>query len=126
MSSSRPLARVGGEALVAVGLEDRGVRHRHERRLGQQLARPREHVEALARPHAARERALGRAPDHRALRERVREREAELDDVGAALDRGRRELRRLRLRNEVDDERLAHATRRTPMMCSPELREHGS
>ena len=76
------------EALVAVGLEDRGIRHRDERRLGQQLARPREDVEAGVCAHPARERALGRAPDHRPLRERVREREAELDDVGASLDGG--------------------------------------
>ena len=50
------------------------------------------------------ERALGGALDRRALGERVGERDAELDDVGAALDRGLGELRRLRLADEVDDE----------------------
>ena len=48
----------------------------------------REALEAGARPHPARERPLGGAPDHRPVGERVGEREAELDDVGAALHRG--------------------------------------
>ena len=50
------------------------------------------------------------APDHRPLGERVGEREAELDDVGAALDRGARELRRLGLGHQVDDELLVRVT----------------
>ena len=95
------------EALPAVRLEDRRVRHRDQRRVGHQLARAREHVEARARAHAALQRALARAADHRPVRERVGEREAELDDVGAAVDGRLRELRRLRLGHQVDDERLA-------------------
>ena len=97
------LARVGDEALVAVGLEDRGVGHRDERDVDAR-ARVRDALEALGRAHAAREGALGGALDRRALGERVGERDAELDDVGAALDRGLGELRRLRLADEVDDE----------------------
>ena len=55
------LPRIRLEALVAVGLEDRGLGHRYERRLGQQLACPREDVETGARAHPARARAPTRA-----------------------------------------------------------------
>ena len=44
------------------------------------------------------ERALAGAADHRPVRERVGEREADLDEVGAALDGGLGELRRLAAR----------------------------
>ena len=100
-------ARVGREPLVAVRLEDRGVGHRDERDLdaGSGLG---DALEALPGAHAAREGALGGALDGRALGERVGERDPELDDVGAALDRGLDELRGLRLAHEIDDE-LGHS-----------------
>ena len=72
-----------------------------------ELVRPREDVEARARAHPARERALAGAADHRPVGERIGERKAELDDVRAALDRRPRELRRLRLGHQVDDERFS-------------------
>ena len=67
-----------------------------------------------------RERPLGRAPDHRPVRERVGEGEAELDDVGAALDRGLRERGRLRAGHEIDHEGLAgqSTTRRAKRRAS--------
>ena len=47
-----------------------------------------EALEAGGRAHARRERLLGGRAGSRAVRERVGEGEADLDDVGAALDRG--------------------------------------
>ena len=70
-----------------------------------------EALEAGLRPHALRERLLGGAADHRAVGERVGEREAELDEVGAALDGRLGQLRRLRPGHQVDRERLAHSSR---------------
>ena len=98
-------ARVGFEPLPAVGVEDRRVGHRDQRHvhtsscLGQ-------HLEAAAGAHAGRERPLAGAADHGPVRERVGEREAELDHVGAGFDRCLRELGRLGHRHQVDDERL--------------------
>ena len=56
---------------------------------------PGEAVEAGGGAHSARERPLGGAADDRPVGERVREREADLDQVGASVDRGLRELGRL-------------------------------
>ena len=114
MKLDAPRPGVRFKALIAVGLEDGGVRHPDERRLGQQLARLCEDVEAGACAHSARKRALRRAPDHRPFGERIRKRKAELDDVGASLDGGARELRRLGLGDQVDDELLAHRRRGCP------------
>ena len=55
-----------------------------------------------------RERAFGRTTDHRSVGERIGERKAELDDVGAALDRRRRELRRFASR--TSDRRRASSS----------------
>ena len=85
------------EALVAVRLEERCVGHRHERHVDA-LARLRQALEAGSRSHSLCERPLRRLPDHGAVGQRVGEREAELDEVGAALDRGLRELGRVRHR----------------------------
>ena len=94
--------RVRGETLPAVRLEDRRVRHRHERRLADQRPRAREALEACVRAHALRERLLARAADHGSVRERVGERKAELDEVGASVDRCRGQLRRLGSGHEID------------------------
>ena len=74
---------VGGEALPAVRLEDRRVRHRDDRRVAHQLAGRGQTVEAPARAHAARECPLRGTLDHWPVGERIGEGEAELDDVGA-------------------------------------------
>ena len=88
------VACIGVEALPPVRLEQRGVRHRDER--DADLAADRAQVlEALGGAHARGEGTLRSAPDHRAVRERIREREADLDQVGAACLGGARELRRL-------------------------------
>src|SRR5262249_41160093 len=84
-------------------------------------ARPhlREALEALLRAHAPGECALGSEADRGALRERVREREAELDQVGAAVDRGLGELRRLGLAHEIDRERLHACASTSARSLSP-------
>ena len=96
--------RVGGEALVAVGLEDCRVGHGDERRL-HQGAGGRDAFEAGRGAHAAGERALGGEPDRRPLREGIREGDPELDHVGATLDRRPGQLGGLRLADQIDDER---------------------
>ena len=107
------------EALPAVRLEERGVRHRDQGRVwAQELAGVREAIEAGACPHSRGEGSLGGTADHGAVRERIREREAELDDVRSSVHGCRRELRRLGARHQVDDEVL-HGFRRTASMCSP-------
>ena len=80
--------RVVPEALVPVGLQERGVRHRDERDVD---PRPRlgEALEAGLGAHALGDSALAGQSDHRSVRERIREREADLEDVCASRDRGR-------------------------------------
>ena len=105
----RPTRRgVGREALPAVGLEDRRVGHRHDRRLADELARLREALQALQGAHPATESALGGPLDHGAVGERIGEREAELDHIRTGVDGGGSERGRLGLADEVDDERFAH------------------
>ena len=74
------------EAVPAICLEEGRVGHRHERCLGHELARARQALEAGARPHPLPERTLRRTPDHRSVGERIGQRKAELDQVGAADD----------------------------------------
>ena len=111
-----------GEALPAVGLEERRVRHRHERNVDPR-ARLGEAVEAGARPHPLRERPLGRAADHRPVRERVGEGEAELEQVGAALDGRRGELRRLGPAHQVDRRALPSLLTSSPGISGEHLGE---
>ena len=100
-------AGVLGEPVPAVRLEDRGVGHRHERHL-HPGARRGQALEAGARPHPGGERLLGCAADHRAVGERVGEREADLDEVGAARLRRSGEVGRVGAGHQVDDEPLGH------------------
>ena len=87
--------RLGGEAVPAVGLEQRRVRHRDERHV-RRGARLGEAFEARVGAHPLREGALGGAADHGPVGERVGEREAELDMSAPAFDRRLGELGRLR------------------------------
>ena len=118
-------ASVRREALPAVGLEQRGVGHRHQRHVDA-CPHAREAVEAGLRAHPLRERPLGGSPDHGAVGERVGEGEAELDEVGAALHRRLGQLRRVRAAHQVDREGLAHGLRRTARMCCPQETAPGS
>ena len=93
----------GCELVPPVCLEQSRIRHRHERDVDE-LARAREAVETGPGTHPLRERALGRAADHRTVGERVGERKAELHDVGAALDGRGRERGRLAPGHQVDDD----------------------
>ena len=91
-----PAARASAlEALPAVGLEQRGVGHRDQRRVADEGAGGGEALEAGGGAHAGGERLLGGGADHRPVGERVGEGEADLDDVGAAGDCGLGEGRRL-------------------------------
>ncbi len=112
-------ASVGGEPLVAVGLEQRGVGHRDQRDVD---ASPglRQALEAAAGAHPVGQRPLGGPADHRPVGERVRERKAELDDVGAAGDRGLGELGRVPPGHQVDDERLHPVTCARSLSPRPE------
>ena len=56
--------------------------------------------------HSFSERSLAGPADHGAVGERVREREAQLDDVRATFDGGLDELGRAPATHQVDDERL--------------------
>ena len=96
------------EALPTVCLEQRRVGHRDQRRVADEGAGRGEALEAGGRAHPRSERLLGGGTDHRAVGERVGEREADLDDVGATRDGGRGEGRGVLAGHEVDDERLAH------------------
>ena len=66
------------------------------------------------------------APDHRPVGERVGERETELDQVCAALDRGPCERRRLPPAHQVDREPFLGSFRSTAKMCSPAETAPGS
>ena len=81
------------------------MRHRQERHLDA-LARAREAVEAGGGAHALRQRALGGAANDGTVRERIGEREPQLDEIGASFDGGFGELRCLRTAHEVDRERF--------------------
>src|SRR6185312_2377103 len=96
---------VVSEALVPPRLEDGGVRHRDERNVD---LRPRlgQAIEARLGAHPLRPCALAGEPDHRPVGERVREREAELEEGGAPGHRGGGELRRLLPGHQVDGQAL--------------------
>ena len=100
-------ARIALEALPAVGLEQRRVRHRDQWRVADEGTRGGKALEAFLRAHAGGERFLGRGADDRPVCERIRERKADLDDVRAARDRGLGQGRSLGPGHQVDDERLA-------------------
>ena len=101
---------IGREPLPAVGLEERRVRHRNDRRVADERPRLGEAVEAPRGAHAASERSLRGPLDHGSVGEGVGEREAQLDHVRARVDGGASELRCLRLADEVDHQRLSHGT----------------
>jgi hypothetical protein len=105
------------EPLVAVGLEQRRVGHRHERHVDA-LTDLREALEAGGGPHPAGECPLRRPPDDGPIGERVGEREAELDDIGAALDGRLGELGRVPSGHQVDDEGLHSPGRREKRVMS--------
>ncbi len=100
--------RVLTEALVAVRLEDGGVGHRDNRDLrADEPARLGEALEAGGGAHTGRERPLAREPDDRPVRERVGEREPELEKIGPCVDGCAGQIGRLRERHQVDREPLA-------------------
>ena len=76
------LPRIRVEPFPAVRLEERRVRHRDERHR-HTLVDVAQALQTLRRTHALGERPLRRATDDRAVGERVREREPDLDQVGA-------------------------------------------
>ncbi len=81
--------RVEAEAIDRVGV---GEEHDRRAHVSAQLLHQ---IERLRQGHAAGERPLGRPLDHRAIGERLRERDAELDDVGAgAIEREHDRLER--------------------------------
>src|SRR5207247_10143153 len=63
-------------------------------------------IEARTRAHSLGEGALRSAADHGPVGEGIREREADLDEIGAVLDGCRCELGSRPARHQVDDERL--------------------
>src|ERR1035437_9142998 len=101
-------ASVGDEALVAVGFEQRLVDEGNERHLDAP-ANLRQAFQAGLRSHALGERPLGRVADDRPVGERIRERKAELDQVGAARYCRGGQLGRFAPGHQEDDEFLLHA-----------------
>ena len=66
--------------------DDIGVGEDADRHVRMARAEARDQLEAIADPHARRERALRRGLDHGPVGDRVGEGNSDLDHVGAALD----------------------------------------